>query len=64
MAPTSPDSAPAPPTQIGRYRIVARLGGGGMADVYLGVASGLVGFTKLSVVKVVKREIASEPEHV
>ncbi|HEU4405418.1 MAG TPA: protein kinase [Polyangiaceae bacterium] len=64
MLPTSPDPAPSTPTQIGRYRIVARLGGGGMADVYLGVASGLVGFTKLSVVKVVKREIASEPEHV
>jgi serine/threonine-protein kinase len=64
MVPRSPPPTHPAPTQIGRYRIVARLGGGGMADVYLGVASGLVGFTKLSVIKVIKPAIATEPEHV
>jgi len=35
----------------GRYRILATLGRGGMADVYLGAATGPAGFNKLVVVK-------------
>ncbi|HEU4410032.1 MAG TPA: serine/threonine-protein kinase [Polyangiaceae bacterium] len=50
--------------RVGRYRLVARLGSGGMADVYLAMASGMVGFTKLSVVKVLKPEFAHDGEHV
>ncbi|HEU4408383.1 MAG TPA: serine/threonine-protein kinase [Polyangiaceae bacterium] len=61
----SPDRLIAPNrSTIGRYRLVARLGSGGMADVYLAMASGMVGFTKLSVVKVLKPEFAHDSEHV
>jgi serine/threonine-protein kinase len=35
----------------GRYRLLATLGRGGMADVYLGAAAGPAGFNKLVVVK-------------
>jgi serine/threonine-protein kinase len=35
----------------GKYRLFAALGHGGMADVYLGVAQGPMGFNKLVVVK-------------
>ncbi len=49
---------------VGRHRFIAQLGGGGMADVYLAVASGLVGFTKLAVVKVLRSELAHDPEYV
>jgi serine/threonine-protein kinase len=34
-----------------KYRTIARLGSGGMADVYLAQASGLSGFSKLAVIK-------------
>src|SRR5262249_14808701 len=37
---------------VGKYRIVLPLGQGGTADVYLAVAEGPSGFTKLVVVKV------------
>jgi serine/threonine protein kinase len=36
---------------LGKYRLIAALGHGGMADVYLAAASGPAGFTKLLVVK-------------
>jgi Ca-activated chloride channel family protein len=39
---------------IGKYRLVAELGHGGMADVYLGVAAGVGGFNKLIVVKLLR----------
>ena len=35
----------------GRYRLLATLGHGGMADVYLGAAAGPAGFNKLVVIK-------------
>jgi serine/threonine-protein kinase len=35
----------------GRYRLLATLGRGGMADVYLGAAAGPAGFNKLVVIK-------------
>lgn len=37
-----------------KYRLLARLGSGGMADVYLAAARGPSGFTKLEVLKVLR----------
>ena len=51
----------APPTAMGRYTPLARLGHGGMADVFLAVARGPMGFNKLTVVKRLRN---SEEAHV
>src|SRR6185369_6095624 len=40
-----------PPLALGKYTPFARLGNGGMADVYLAAARGPVGFNKLVVIK-------------
>src|ERR1700758_3616661 len=45
------DDASVSPETMGRYAPVARLGTGGMADVFLTVAHGLQGVNKLVVVK-------------
>ena len=45
-----PSDSAAPPS-LGKYAPFARLGQGGMADVFLAVARGPVGFNKLAVVK-------------
>ncbi|WP_394831478.1 protein kinase [Pendulispora rubella] len=47
---------------LGRYHLFARLGTGGMADVYLAVARDGMNVTKLAVVKRLRDEQASEPE--
>jgi serine/threonine-protein kinase len=39
------------PSATAKYRTIARLGSGGMADVFLAQVSGLSGFSKLAVVK-------------
>jgi tRNA A-37 threonylcarbamoyl transferase component Bud32 len=48
----------------GRYRLIAELGQGGMATVYLAVALGTSGFRKLAVVKLLRPEIAIDDEFV
>jgi serine/threonine protein kinase len=48
----------------GKYRLIAELGQGGMATVYLAVAVGNSGFRKLAVVKVLRPELAIDDEFV
>src|ERR1043165_1361604 len=46
----------------GKYRVIAELGQGGTANVYLAVARGPSGFNKLVVLKFLKTELAGESE--
>ena len=46
----------------GKYRVLAELGQGGTANVYLAVARGPSGFNKLVVLKFLKAELAVESE--
>ncbi len=48
--------------RIGKYRIIAKLGQGGMARVLLTMAEGPHGFNKLLVVKELKDDLAHDPE--
>ncbi|MGF1465858.1 MAG: protein kinase [Sandaracinaceae bacterium] len=54
-------SAPPPPARLGRYRIVRRLGAGGMAEVFLARATGAEGIEKLLVLKRVLPTFARHP---
>jgi serine/threonine protein kinase/tetratricopeptide (TPR) repeat protein len=49
--PTSRNPSSAPPTKLGRYDVIRRLGTGGMAEVYLGKSRGAEGTHKLIVLK-------------
>jgi serine/threonine protein kinase len=51
---TSLDEASASGVLLGRYRLIALLGQGGMADVYLACTQGAGGFRKLLVVKLAR----------
>jgi serine/threonine-protein kinase len=46
----------------GKYRLLAELGAGGMADVYLALAVGPLRFHKLVVLKVMKQGLAADTE--
>jgi len=48
---------------VGKYKLIASLGHGGMADVYLAVVAGPAGVNKLQVVKRLRREYAEDREH-
>lgn len=45
-----------------RYRLIAEIGRGGMAEVYLAVAQGPGGFNKLVVIKKALRDLALQPD--
>ncbi|MBX3189312.1 MAG: serine/threonine protein kinase [Labilithrix sp.] len=47
---------------IGGYRLVAGLGEGGMARVYLALSKKTAGFNKLLVLKVIRSSVSSDPE--
>ncbi len=53
-------------TSFGKYRLIAELGHGGMADVFLAVQAGPLGsgFSKLTVIKRLRPNLADEPEFV
>jgi eukaryotic-like serine/threonine-protein kinase len=47
---------------LGKYRLIAELGHGGMAEVYLAVVQGPAGFNKLCVIKQIRPQLATDPE--
>jgi eukaryotic-like serine/threonine-protein kinase len=51
-------------TSIGKYRLLAAIGEGGMADVFLAVSSGLGDFEKLVVIKQLRETLAEDPTFV
>ncbi len=53
-----------PDIVFGKYRLIAELGRGGMADVFLAVSTGPagLGFNKLVVIKRLREHLASDPE--
>ena len=56
-------SRPETPAEAGgKYRFIAALGHGGMADVYLAVAVGPAGFNKLLVIKRLRQNLEDDPE--
>ncbi len=49
-------------SKLGKYRLIAELGHGGMADVYLAAAQGLGDFNKLLVIKILRN--TDDPDYV
>jgi serine/threonine-protein kinase len=47
---------------LGKYQLIAELGHGGMAQVFLALASGPAGFNKLVVIKQIRAQFAEDPE--
>lgn len=47
---------------FGRYRLIAQLGSGGQADVFLAIARGTLGVDKLVVIKRARADLAATPE--
>lgn len=50
------------PERIGRYRVLAKLGAGGFATVYLARLEGAAGFGRFVAIKRIHDHLASEPE--
>ncbi len=50
--------------RIGKYCTIAKLGHGGMADVFLSVAQGPSGFNKLVVLKALRTNLAADPDFI
>ena len=55
---------PGPPTMFGRYRLLERLGEGGMSELFIAKAAGAEGFTRTFVVKRLRPELARDKDAV
>lgn len=55
-----PEGVSSSSTAFGKYQLFASLGRGGMADVFLAVARGPMGFNKLAVIKRLRQALADE----
>lgn len=53
-----------PPTRLGRYEIIERLGAGGMAEVFLAVRHGAAGFARAVAVKRILPQYGDKPEFI
>jgi tRNA A-37 threonylcarbamoyl transferase component Bud32 len=62
--PKPPTACPDTIDQLGKYHLIAFLARGGMADVYLGVVRGLVGFSKLLVLKELRHDATDDETYV
>ncbi len=56
--------ASAAPRRLGKYDLVARIAKGGMAEIYLARQHGMVGFSRLVVIKCILPHLAEEPQFV
>jgi len=56
--------SPEPATSVspGKFQPIVKLGQGGMAEVYLALANGPAGFNKLLVLKLLREDLAEDPE--
>ena len=50
-----------PATQLGRYTVLGKLATGGMSEIYLAKQSGIAGFSKVVVLKVILPHLADDP---
>ncbi len=66
MATANPLQQPASQASnvLGKFKLIAELGRGGMSEVYLAVIAGPAGFNKLVVVKLIKGELAEDPDFI
>jgi serine/threonine protein kinase len=60
----APAGGPFRQTACGRYRIIERVGVGGMSEVYTAVATGAQGFSRTFVIKLLRPELARDTEAV
>ncbi|MDH5492091.1 MAG: serine/threonine protein kinase, partial [Myxococcales bacterium] len=58
----APEAVRGPIGRLGRYAVLGRWSGGGMAEIYLGRQIGMQGFQKLVALKVLRSEFADDPE--